>query len=74
MGPDSGRKDKAGNRYLIVADTGKKQTQMIPFVGTLKDAHSQARQHAGSGNYIIKREVKNGLGVFWQDVLTVGDY
>lgn len=74
MGADSGRKDKTGRRYMIVANMGK-ITELIAHDGSLADGHKKALLYVSSSRkYRIKRLVQTELGEFWKDVVEVGDY
>lgn len=55
MGSDSGQKDKAGRRYLIVANVGNKITELIEHNGSLKDSHQKALPYVAHGRCKIKR-------------------
>lgn len=74
MGADNRRPDQAGQRYLIVADIGKKLTEIIEYRGDLAGARQRALMYAEPGKFKIKRRVQTEQGEFWRDVEEVGDY
>ena len=56
MGPDFGKQDCTGQRYVIFAPLNEKVVEMILFQGDIQEAHKRARVYAQAGNYkIIER-------------------
>ena len=55
LGPDFGRQDRAGKRFVIFAPLGEKVVEMIFFQGVWEEAVKRAGGYAPGENYKIVR-------------------
>lgn len=59
---------------MIVADVGKKLSEIILYKGDLTEAIQQASRYARNERFLIKRLARTDLGEFWVNVEVIGDY